>query len=373
MESEVINKRWEDYFQVSGNDFLSFWSKLLENNKRDILMIIGLGFDPRTSLALKKIFDIKGEGKRNVIILDFVRNEQQDSGRYKNLVTENQQNIEEYLKDIDYSIEKIVMRSTENHNIGDRNVTKVIDKERIAEYTDIIVDISAMPRGIFFPLISKIIAIIDDLDKTKNLHLVVAENPELDARIKTEGPAEKATYLHGYGSVELEMHKDLPKVWIPILGEDKLEQVKLIIGQISPHETCPILPFPSADIRRGDKLVTEYKNILIDDLNLEMRNITYVHEQNAFQAYRIILNIIMRYHETFRLFKGCKTILSALSSKLLSIGVLLAAYELKVQKKVIGVLHVDSEDFNFKLENEQILDETVLYNLWITGEPYEQQ
>jgi len=107
------------------------------------------------------------------------------------------------------------------------------------------------------------------------------------------------------------------------------------------------------------------------NLNIELRNITYVHEQNAFQAYRIILNIIMRYHETFSLFNGCKAILSALSSKLLSIGVLLAAYELKLHKKVVGILHVDSEDFNFELEKEQILDETVLYNLWITGEPYE--
>jgi hypothetical protein len=371
MESEYINRRWEDYFQVSGKDFLPFWNNLLKNKKKDILMIIGLGFDPRTSIALKKIFDISGEGKRDVIILDFIRDEQQNIGRYKKLVSENQKEIEEYLKNRNYSVKKIIMRSPENHNVGGRNVTKIIDIKEIEEYTDIIVDISAMSRGIFFPLVSKLIAIIDSTNQIKNLHLVVAENPELDSTIKTEGLAERASYLHGFGSIEVEMYKDLPKVWIPILGEDKIDQIKILRENISPHETCPILPFPSADIRRGDKLVTEYKNILLDDLNIEMRNITYVHEQNAFQTYRIILNIIMRYHETFSLFRGCKTILSALSSKLLSIGVLLAAYELKVQKKVVGVLHVDSEDFNFELKDEQILDETVLYNLWITGEPYE--
>src|SRR3972149_11123164 len=140
MESEIISKRWEDYFQVSGNDFLPFWNILLKDNRRDILMIIGLGFDPRTSLALKKIFDIKGEGIRKVVILDFVRDEQQNVGRYKNLVAENQKELEEYLIGKENSTEKIIMRSRENHNVGGRNVTKVINETLIEKYTDIIVD-----------------------------------------------------------------------------------------------------------------------------------------------------------------------------------------------------------------------------------------
>ena len=62
-----------------------------------------------------------------------------------------------------------------------------------------------------------------------------------------------------------------------------------------------------------------------------------------------------------------------IQSKLLSIGVLLAAYELKVQKNIIGVLHVDSEDFKFELEDTRILNENKLYSLWLTGEPYESE
>ncbi len=372
METVEIKKRWKNNFQVYGDDFFPFWQKFLNERKRNLLLISGLGFDPRTTLAIEQIIQAGGEGDRKAFVLDFVKNEQENTGRYKNLVSDNQENLKKILGDVDYEIKRIIMRSLENHNIGGRNVTKIIGSDTIQSYTDIIIDISAMPRGIFFPLISKAIALIDKVDNTVNLHVVVSENSKLDADIKTEGLAERASFIHGFGNVEVEKYENLPKVWVPVLGENKLEQIKILRENISPHETCPILPFPSVDIRRGDKLLTEYKSIFLDDLSIEMRDITYVDEQNAFQAYRTILDIIMRYQKSFSLFDGCKTIISVLSSKLLSIGALLAAFELKKHKKVIGVLHVDSEDFNFTLSNEQVLNDSTLYNIWITGEPYEE-
>jgi hypothetical protein len=371
MDLGNANPRWVNYFQAKGSEFVPFWKNLINNGKRDILMIIGLGFDPRTAVGVRSIFEIKGEGVRDCMILDFVRSDKNHKGKYSDLVQTNKEELEKTLKGSNYRFVEVVMQSMDNHNIGGRNVIKLVNEELISKYSDIVIDISAMPRAIFFPLISKIITLVDSKCNGVNLHVVISENPHLDVAIRTEGLADRASFIHGFGSVEKGKYKDLPKVWIPILGEGRLDQLKKIRENIDPHETCPVIPFPSADIRRGDKIITEYKNILFYDLNLEPRNITYVDEQNAFQAYRILLNSINRYQDTFKLFDGCKIILSALSSKLLSIGVLLAAHELKVHKNIVGVLHVDSEDFNFAQSEVVNVNDNILYNLWITGEPYE--
>lgn len=58
-------------------------------------------------------------------------------------------------------------------------------------FTDIIVDISAMSRGVFLPLINKMLFLIDNqISPKQNLHVVVAENPVLDSAIEDKGVEE---------------------------------------------------------------------------------------------------------------------------------------------------------------------------------------
>ncbi|MBK7635903.1 MAG: hypothetical protein IPJ13_17685 [Saprospiraceae bacterium] len=74
----------------------------------------------------------------------------------------------------------------------------------------------------------------------------------------------------------------------------------------------------------------------------------YVPEQNPFEVYRNLTNAIINYNKTLSIINGCKAAISTFCSKLLSIGALMAAYELnnKVVDKVgVGILNVDSRGY----------------------------
>jgi hypothetical protein len=63
--------RWADYFLISGDNFTSFWSSLLCSKPRNLLFVLGLGFDPRMCSAIQEIVKQGGEGLRNCMLLVF--------------------------------------------------------------------------------------------------------------------------------------------------------------------------------------------------------------------------------------------------------------------------------------------------------------
>ena len=115
----------------------------------------------------------------------------------------------------------------------------------------------------------------------------------LDQLIVAEGLSDDASYLHGFESgIEQEATADAPKIWMPILGEDKLGHFERINDLIVPDEIAPILPFPCANPRRTDDLILEYRSYLFDVLRIEPTNFIYVPEQNPFGVYREIVSAI---------------------------------------------------------------------------------
>jgi hypothetical protein len=164
-----------------------------------------------------------------------------------------------------------------------------------------------------------------------------------------------------------------PKIWIPILGERQETQLERIYNLIDvPDEICPVLPFPALDPRRGDNLVLEYRNLLFDRLRIEPRNFIYASEWNPFEVYRQIRRTILHYREVLGPLGGCRTVLSALSTKLLSVGALLVAYELKQAKVDVGIAHVGSQGYIMDddpgAQGPQAPSE--LFGLWLAGECY---
>jgi hypothetical protein len=229
-----------------------------------------------------------------------------------------------------------------------------------------------MPRGVYLPIIHRILDLLRQrrLDKPcsllPNVHVVVSENPTLDSQIREDGIDENAEYLPGFKTVDREVNEGMPRIWIPVLGEGQEEQLRKIRELVRPNQVCPLLPFPASDPRRGDNLIREYQKLLFDDLQVEPRDIIYSHEQNPFQVYRTLCQTSLRYDRAFRSFQGCKIFLSANSSKLLSLGVILAAYDLKLSDKPVGVAHVDSH--GYELDNMAEQEDDVggeLFELWL--------
>jgi hypothetical protein len=365
-----------------GKEFKEFWEGYFEEKPRQILFILGLGFDPRMCDGLDIIAKACGNSTCDCILIEFDEGQNSPSIKYSKLVSQNKTKLDDLLKTKGVVTAKNVKMWSENgpgrRRSSSRSALELLTQEDFNGYTDIIIDISALPRSIYFPIIGKSLHITDQLKLTSlssttlipNIYVIVSENPILDTRIVKIGIDDNANYIQGFGgSLEMEATSELPKVWIPILGEGRIAQLERIYDYVGPEEICPILPFPSSDPRRSDKLLFEYQNILFDRWQVEMNNISFATEQNPFDIYRQIHRVIRQYFQALDLIGGGKAVVSALSSKVLSIGALLATYELrKTEEMSVGIAHVEAHGYEL---NEGENENPELYSICLVGDCYD--
>jgi len=375
----LATARWRNYVMESGGGLEAFWREHLRQ-ERHILFVLGKGFDPRVCLGLRSLLAAGGAGKRDVIAIEFDEGPSSPSKAYGPLVQENWTALQGLVAGKGtLSARPVKIWSDDGRRISARSAAALFGTlGDVSGYTDIVVDISALPRGIYFPLIAKILHILDttpeDRDNKPNLHVMVAENLALDRCIEDEGVDDTATYLHPFGAtLEMEATADHPKVWIPVLGERQGTQLVRIYDFVMPDEIAPVLPSPSVNPRRSDDLLLEYRELLFDRLRVEPSNFIFASERNPFEVYRQIRRAVCHYTETLRPLGGCKVVLSALSTKLLSVGTLLVAYELKQVKVKIGIAHVECQGYTIDAAAQDggAETESELFGLWIAGECYE--
>jgi hypothetical protein len=268
----------------------------------------------------------------------------------------------------------VPFRTDDGRRIAARSAANLIEKEEVIEsYSDVVVDISAMPRVVYIPLISRLMFFYDRLitngRRAPNVHIVVSDDPVLDSLIKEQGIEETASYLHPFeGPFNREARSDRPTVWIPVLGEGRTTQFDRIYDLVKPAEVCPVLPSPSRNPRRGDDIALEYQSLLFDQVRVDPRNIIYASEYNPFELYRQVRKTTLQYHKVLGLIGGCRVALSALCSKLMSLGLLLVAYELKATPVAVGVAHIECQSYDLPLVTSGQSEEVCL---WIAGECYE--
>lgn len=381
MDKTIRNKlKWDPYVLLRNNDFTSFLSKHFVNiSNRRVLYILGAGFDYRMNLGIKSLKSASPELAIDCFLIRFDEGKSSTSKKYKAIADKNLVELNDIIpadKIKSNIIELWTASGKKKQRVGDKNVADLFkDQEILAPYTDILVDISAMPRGIYFSLIGQIQAILDEyyLDQNKNLLVVTSENAQLDSHIKESEPDSEISFVYGFrGGSELTSDKK-QVIWLPILGEGKGGQIRSAHEIIKPSEICPVLPFPSHNPRRSDNLLIEYHQLLFDELLIEGQNIIYVPEQNPFEVYRTLSQTIQDYNETLAVLGGCDIVISTFSSKLLSLGALLCAYEFKMLNKIkVGILNVDSSGYEIEDEAtaQSLGDQTKIFLLWLAGEPY---
>jgi hypothetical protein len=367
--------RWDAYVLEQGSGLERFWRAHLGERQRDVLIVLGKGFDPRMCVGLQMLLHAGGIGRREVAAMDFAEGPSSPSAAHADRVTENWRVLNGLVKPAAVRVMPVKVWSADGRRIGSFSASKVFkNADDFAGYTDVVLDLSAMPRSVAFPLIAKALHLIDGAraggGTPPNLHLLVCEDPALDGMIHEEGIEDTAAFIHGFtGSFDREATAGEPKVWVPLLGERQKDQLAAIYDLVKPDEICPVLPSPSLDPRRGDRLVLEYRDLLLDQLGVEPRNFIYASERNPFEAYRQIRRTVEQYRDTLSPLGGSKFALSALSSKLLSVAALLVAYELRSAKIDVGIAHVDCHGYT--------IDDAAtpapwpggeLFGLWLAGE-----
>ncbi len=375
---------WDPYFIRRGSQFYSFWEEYLQSGNRELLCVLGLGFDPRMCTAMRALLAAGGDGLRGCLLVEFDEGPDSPSVRHASLVSDNLAALEQLLGEgRDLQTKQVRMWSGDGpgrRRVGSRSAAQVFsDVSDFEGFTDIAIDVSALPRGICFSLIGKALYILHKAKRNQpglqlpNLHVLVTEDAALDQRIRYVGIDETAGYVHGFGGdLEAEATAGTPQVWIPILGEGQRGQLERIYTLVNPDEICPVLPSPSFNPRRADQLLIEYRELLFDQWRVEPKNIIYASEQNPFEAYRQIHEAVLHYNQALKALRGCKAVVSALASKLLSIGGLLATYELKKAGISVGLAHVEAQGYEIaEPENSESVDhQQELFTLWLAGDCY---
>lgn len=372
--------KWNPYVLMKNGECSSFWKEHFGDQSRNLLFVMGRGFDFRMNMAVRNIIEACPTIRITCMLIDFDEGKSSSSQKYKPLVKENFDELKKLVGEKNIQVNPIQLwkpSGKKKRRVGDKNVSDLFnDFSTIKEYTDIIVDISALPRGIYFSLTGKLLSLIEangTKDRVQNFFVFTAENAELDKNIVDTEPDDELSYVFGFmGGSELTSDKK-PVIWLPILGEDKRHQIEMAYGKVQPEEICPVLPFPSKNPRRSDNLIIEYHKLLFDELSIESQNIIYVTEQNPFEVYRTLHQTIVNYYESLKVLNGCDIVISAFSSKLLSIGALLVAFEFKMHDTIkVGILNVDSSGYDINQDgySKSLIDQTELFLTWLAGEPY---
>jgi len=329
--------------------------------------------------ALEKFSTLIGTSKIHCFVIDFDDGASSPSLEFIDEKKENLKKLEKLKSEkITIEIQKIKMRDDTN-TIKTRQIKKLFPSlSSFDNFSDIVIDISSIPLYLYFPLIAKILDMLDKAKKENiskslpNLHVIVSENAELDQCISQKELDDDATLVYPFqANVEIEDAEKIPKIWLPIIGENQELQIPKIATMLKPDETTPIFPSVSLNPRRSDSLFLKYKEIF-EKLSIDNKNIIYGVEQNPFEVYREIFSTIEMYRKSLSKLGICKIALSSLSSKLLSMSAFLVAYEAKQKNLEIAVAQVFSKGFSIdSKKSNSFKNKSELFSLWLFGDSYE--
>ena len=170
--------RWDPYILAGGDDFDLFWKDHLRDRRREILFLLGRGFDPR---ALKAIRRIRRLGSLPKVWLLVFEDGEEESPRRKEWTIKNRKELAALVGEENIVELPVSIAVTGQANATSRNTRSAMSNEGItATVNDVVIDISAMPRVVALSAIAKLIHDLDESEKSTNLHVVAAESVRTD-------------------------------------------------------------------------------------------------------------------------------------------------------------------------------------------------
>jgi hypothetical protein len=360
-----------------------------------LLYIAGRGFDLRAQAVMREFVEGQlGAGRRTVsaklLLLGFHGYELDDE--IQRLTQENAEALEATFSPLG-GMEIVNVATPDGEDEASpsdalHQRVRAVLKE-IEGKTDIILDVSSLPRATYLALLTNILhvlvpekAVAKDAAhplyaKGVNFQVLVAEDAELDGQIRAEDPSNDLLNIPGFHAWQLESVQDWPLVWFPVLGEGRVNQLQKIASSIPAEaEVCPVVPHPSKDPRRADSLLVEYREPLFDSRSTPTSNILYAHESQPFEAYRQLLGAMRRFKNSMTILGGCRLVMTPLGSKLLTLGAGLACFEMRpaewTAKYGVAIPHAEPRRYVATVESLRKSAPEVSM-LLLTGEAYGEQ
>jgi hypothetical protein len=352
--------------------FDQFWKSYGHRDRR-ILFIFGAGYDPRAIPALATVRRLLGEvATLDTFCARFTNRSDDnfaDNSRRSDICLAflRQLTREMTAKELYHHEVEVDMFDDGLNVIGDQQIQTEFDDtvgRRLDTYTDVIVDVSAFPRVLLFTLLRHIWKRRPD----GNLFALLTEAP-IEVRIAERGHG-TPRYLGD------PPNRDTRILWVPVLGA-AIERFRTLYEFLKPFDVVPIVPFPAKNPRVGDNIIIDAWHGPFDRWKVPLTNVMYASADNPFDVFRKLVDVV----ESLKVFRDenagpyydqdLSVIVSALSGRSLSLGVLLAALH-------EGLTLCHSQPTSYELEEKTFLDllalcsrdELVPTVYWLAGDLY---
>ena len=332
------------------------------------IYVLGVGFDPRCLVGLQAFLSLDQASDPLIIRVNLPELSGESYPVVRTLAEDN----DKAFRDLTSGLEVQALEFPDVHdrvNAGPALARKLIDVLGGDKANHVIVDISSLPSSLYFPLIA---ALLTSADAGTNpfegeFQVIACENPSIDAAIIELGVSQAT----GVGGFRRELDRDSEPsettIWAPVVGESCGPALRAVGTFLSPDDVCPVLPFPAFHPRRADRLLLEHQREIFDEFRVAPTNVIYADESNPFDLYRTLCRFQSDYKKALDVLRPVTVVLSSHSSKLLSLGVLLAAYE-----NELPVATAESDGYMID-ESANLADlaaSNQLACLWLTGAPY---
>ena len=358
-------RRWDPCVAHRGNDVDGFLDQYFAQPNRNVFLVAGAGFDPRSRAVAARLSET-ATGMRALLIREDRPNPPRDELDRANLnttallATLTERKVERH-------VEQVEIFGPDGAVVGGRKIISVLNRQDLENVTDVIVDISALSVGTSFPTIRYFVEYKNQGRGTLNLHVFVVHDPRLDTGIRSIA-SDAPGYVHGFkGRSTLSDTADAARLWLPQLTTGRRAALERLYDFIEPHDTCPILPFPASDPRLGDALTEEYLTEIEDTWSVDARNIIYADEGDPLDLYRTILGLDDLRRPVFAGAGGSMLVLSPLGSKLTALGALMAALE-----RNLPVAYLESIGYELESTVPKEIDRPKFIHLWLEGDVYPQ-
>lgn len=352
-------RRWDPCIAHRGQEVDKFIVEYFSSPNRRVLLVAGAGFDPRSTAVATRIASISA----SISAVLFQENRPKPTQGLLERATRNADTLGAAIS------KKVVIPveifGADGAVIGGRNVVAMLNRQDFCGITDIVVDISALSVGTSFPIIRYLFEQIERGKISANLHIFVAHDPKLDADIQPM-PSDAPGYIHGFkGGSTLDSSAAAAKLWLPQLAAGRSGTLGLLYNFVAPHDTCPILPFPSSNPRMGDELAEEYLTEFESSWSVDTRNIVYADEGDPLDLYRTILRLDDLRKPVFQEIGGSRLVLSPLGSKIMALGALMAALE-----RDLPVAYLEAIGYNLDQSAPAVIAAPNLVHIWLEGDVY---
>lgn len=355
-------KKRDDYIWHANSDAAKFIDDYFSRSGK-ILYIGSIGFDPRTLTTYRRLKESAGDKVTPFFLLE---ERKEGSADLKDRAWKREQSLPDELG-FQPKICRVPIFAEDGAPIGGTELIRVARAEipEIADFSDIVIDICAMSRGIFFPLTRYFREIIRASGKSISLHILVVDQPAVDYSYSPDY-YDSAGWMRGFdgGAGQLSKNNKAVKLWMPQLMSQRKTVYETLYKFVNPQDVCPVLPFPGIKAKMVDELVIEYSEHITSTWDTALQNIVLAAESDPLDMYHTVVRVDAARK---KIFENTFTILSPMGSKVSTIGGLLAAMDLNLPVAYVETLGYSENKCQETLE---LSNEERLVHVWVDGPIY---